>query len=122
MNDGDFVLFGYEFDGHGAGKHLFGEDIVKQVKSKTLAWVHLDATHPETAQWLNENVSYLDPIIINALLAGETRPRVSFVGKGAKIILRGMNLQENADPEDMISLRLWVDENRIISCFQRKRL
>jgi zinc transporter len=35
--------------------------------------------------------------------------------------LRGVNLNENEAPEDMVSLRLWVDEYRIIS-LRRRRL
>lgn len=119
LNEGNFVLFAYEFDGKGGGIPLAGKDVDKQVKAKKLAWVHLDATAPETEPWLRENVDYLDTLIIDALLAEETRPRVTFFGQGAMVILRGMNLQENADPEDMISIRLWIDESRIISIRRR---
>jgi zinc transporter len=119
MDTGDFIQFAYEFDGKGNGKRLQGEAVAKQVKAKKLAWVNLDGNNPETAQWLDENIDYLDPIIIDALLAVETRPRISFIKNGIMIILRGMNLQANADPEDMISIRLWVDENRIISVQRR---
>tara|TARA_B100001750_G_C15519668_1_gene610415 strand:+ start:2229 stop:3215 length:987 start_codon:yes stop_codon:yes gene_type:complete len=119
LNEGNFVLFAYEFDGKGGAKPLTGKEVDKQIKAKKLAWVHLDATASETEPWLRENVDYLDSLIIDALLAEETRPRVTFFGKGAMVILRGMNLQENADPEDMISIRLWIDESRIISLRRR---
>lgn len=119
MNEGDFVLFSYDFDGKGGGKPLFGDDIHNTIKSKKLAWVHLDATHPQTPKWINEHIDYLDPIIINALLAEETRPRITYFEKGAMIILRGMNFNDNADPEDMVSIRLWIDEHRVISIQRR---
>ena len=119
LNEGNFVIFAYEFDGKGGSKPLTGKDVDKKIKAKQLAWVHLDANAKGTAPWLRENVNYLDSIIIDALLAEETRPRVTFFDKGAMIILRGMNLQENSNPEDMISLRLWIDENRIISIKRR---
>ena len=35
------------------------------------------------------------------------------------MILRGVNLNENASPEDMISIRLWIDASRIISVQKR---
>ena len=37
------------------------------------------------------------------------------------LILRGVNLNENASPEDMVSIRLWIDPHRIIS-LQRWKL
>lgn len=94
--------------------------IAEKLKSKDLAWVHLDAEHPDTRSWLLENVDYLDPLIVDALLAEETRPRVVEIDKGALLILRGVNLNENAEPEDMVSVRLWIDEHRIISMRRRK--
>jgi len=36
------------------------------------------------------------------------------------LILRGANLNENAEPEDMISLRIWIDPHRIITMRRRK--
>jgi zinc transporter len=52
-------------------------------------------------------------------LAEETRPRIVEFDEGALMILRGVNLNENAKPEDMISIRLWVDQHRIISVQRR---
>jgi len=119
MDKGDFVLFSYAIEKNGQGKPLYGKDVQKHVKAKSLGWVHLDAYHDETPEWLRENVSYLDDTIIDALLASETRPRVTFHEKGAMVILRGMNFNQDADPEDMISIRLWIDESRIISVQRR---
>ncbi len=36
------------------------------------------------------------------------------------MILRGVNLNPGADPDDMISLRVWLEPNRIISIRHRK--
>ena len=51
---------------------------------------------------------------MNALFADETRPRISPVGDGVLLILRGVNLTENASPEDMASIRPRIDPHRII--------
>lgn len=114
------ILCAYEIDGKGNGIPLVGDEIVKKVKADALAWVHLDAAHPDTRGWLEENVSYLDSFILNALLANETRPRLTEIKDGILVILRGVNLNENAEAEDMISIRLWIDEHRIISTRLRK--
>jgi len=113
------ILSAYEIKKDGKGVPLNGDAISKKIKAKTLAWVHLDANHEGTKKWLHDEIDYLDHIIIDALLAEETRPRISEFGKGAMMILRGMNLNEGANPEDMISIRLWIDESRIISVQKR---
>ncbi|CAA6691800.1 MULTISPECIES: zinc transporter ZntB [unclassified Lentimonas] len=87
----------------------------------SLTWVHLDVTAEGCRDWLEREVSYLDPILINALTADETRPRLLEMEKGVLLILRGINLNDNAEPEDMISIRLWIDGSRIIS-LRRRRL
>lgn len=85
------------------------------LRDDALAWVHLDGKHGDTRQWLEDNVSYLDHFVIDALLAEETRPRITEFQDGIMVILRGVNLNENSAPEDMISIRFWIDPNRIIS-------
>lgn len=112
-------IFAYKFDKKGGGTPLSGSVISKEIADKNLAWVHLDTNNPDTKAWLEEEISYLDPFIVSALLADETRPRITEIGDGMLIILRGVNLNENADPEDMVSLRLWVDSSRIISVRRR---
>ncbi len=113
------ILFAYEFDGKGNGTPLFDDDISAQIRGKELAWVHLDALHGDAFDWLKNEVSYLDPYIVNALLAEETRPRVTEIGDGMLVILRGANLNPDASPEDMVSIRLWIDPHRIISVQRR---
>ena len=114
------VLLAYRFDGKGGGDAIASDTISEQVKDDQLAWLHLDANHPETRTWLENEISYLDPFVVEALLVEETRPRMSQIGDGVLLILRGVNLNENSDPEDMVSIRLWIDKHRIISLRRRK--
>ena len=115
------ILSAYTLDGTGSGQRLKDEDeITEKLRSEDLAWVHLERDHPKTREWLTKNVSYLDPSILDALLADETRPRLLEFETGVMMILRGVNLNENEDPEDMVSIRVWIDEHRIISLRRRK--
>lgn len=114
------ILLAYGFDGKGGGEMLKGDAISKCIQADQLAWVHLDATHKDAKAWLEKEISYLDHIIIDALVADETRPRMLQIGDGVLLVLRGVNLNENADPEDMVSIRLWVDQHRIVSLRRRK--
>lgn len=114
------ILLAYGLDGNGGGTSLSQNHLARSIDSDNLTWVHLDANHSSTREWLESEISHLDPFVVDALLMDETRPRMTQIGDGAIIILRGANLNENATPEDMVSIRLWVDKNRIFSIQRRK--
>lgn len=88
---------GLQLNGAGGASPLPLEHIEKNTL-KDIHWLHLHANYPETKTWLTEK-SNLDPIVINALTAEETRPRMFEVSDGAVIILRGVNLNHESDPE-----------------------
>ncbi len=115
------ILFAYDFNGKGSGHKINSDQVSTKIKEKKLAWVHLDLNHPETENWLIKELNYLDPFVVKALLAEETRPRITQINEGLLITLRGVNLNDNADAKDMVSIRLWIDKYRIIS-LQRRQL
>ena len=116
----EHILYAYTLDGHGGGKSIAHGDVVTSLSEKTKLWIHMDVTHEDTRSWMLKNLPFLDKNIIDALLEEETRPRVAHIDDGTLMILRGVNLNENARPEDMVSIRLWVDKTRIISVRRRK--
>lgn len=116
----DHILLAFELDGKGGGVALKGNQIAQKIKDDVLAWVHMDANSEQTRHFLESQASYLDSFVIEALLAEETRPRMTQVGNGILLNLRGVNMNQNASPEDMVSIRMWVDKHRIISVRKRK--
>lgn len=84
-------------------------------------WVHLDRSAPDTSAWLRED-SKLEADAVSALLEHETRPRIFRSGDGLVAILRGVNLNAGADPEDMVALRIFVAKNRLITVRHRPLL
>lgn len=75
----------------------------------------------ETAciHWL-KGLSGIPGEACQAMHADESRPRsVSFDG-GLLVVLRGINRNRNADPEDMISVRLWLSAERLIIAKRRE--
>lgn len=120
MSEQSHIIHSYAFDGKGSGRSLSESEISKELKDKNLAWLHLDATDERTQGWLENSVDYLDKTILGALLAEEARPRLEEYDDGSLLILRGVNLNPDSDPEDMVSIRLWIDRNRIISVRRRK--
>lgn len=116
----EHLLFAFGLDGSGGGTPLNDETVVDWLNDTKLAWAHLDANEPGTRNWLNGKAVRLDPFVIDALLSEETRPRMMTYGDGCLLIFRGVNMNEGAEPEDMVSLRLWVEQHRIISLSRRR--
>ena len=110
----------YEFDGTGSAKVLDQNDILTSFNSNKPVWVHLDANHPDTRKMLEKEFPEMQPLVLQALLEDETRPRITEIDDGILIILRGANLNDNSQPEDMVSIRIWVDKRGIISLRKRK--
>lgn len=113
------IITAQKINGDGTGEALDSQVLIRELESDSLAWVHLDADHKDTRLWLAKELSYLDPFIIQALHEDETRPRVTQVGDGCLVILRGVNFNEGESAEDMVSIRLFIDSHRIISLQRR---
>lgn len=114
---GDFIHFAVSL---ADGRELAdGEEISDALQAEPCAWVHLDASHPESYAWIVAHLGYLPEPIREALVAAETRPRAVLSGAGVLLNLRGVNLNAGAEPEDMISLRLWADPARIVTLSRR---
>lgn len=114
------IIYAYRFDGNGTGTALQEQEIEASLHASALTWVHLDAKQDGCRAWLSTQVETMDSLIVDALLAEETRPRILEFEQGVLLILRGVNLNEDARPEDMVSIRLWIDARRIISVRLRK--
>lgn len=80
-------------------------------------WVHLRRGAASVDKWFAEGG--LDEFVVSALTADETRPRCTVHGDGALVNLRGVNLNPGAEPDDMISVRLWVEQNRVVGVWVR---
>ena len=106
----------FELDGTGAARILGLDDPAPP--SAGFSWHHMRRDHPDTVAWLAE--SGLDSLVIEALTAEETRPRCTVHGNGVLIYLRGVNLNPGAEPEDMVSVRLWVAEHQVVGIWRRQ--
>ncbi len=112
----NFLVRGHLLDGKG-GATPVGMDIAEKWspdRSDGVLWLHFDLSRKETGEWLRAK-SGLEPIVCLALLADETRPRYFETSDGMVVILRGVNLNPGANPHDMISIRIWIEKNRIIT-------
>jgi len=114
MIDEDGLIAAYKLDGKGGGAEIDWHLVNASSGANEMIWVHLDQNCMNTHTWLLEQ-SDIDPLIANALLAEETRPRSFSTPKGLFVVLRGVNLNPGAQPEDMVSLRIWIEDHLIVS-------
>lgn len=115
------LICAYLLDGKGGGTPFDWEGIRAWTPEQGLLWVHLDYSEPDSQDWVVDG-SGIDEVTAEALLAQETRPRSEVSPDGILIFLRGVNLNPGADPEDMVSIRLWLQERRVISLRRRRLL
>jgi zinc transporter len=82
-------------------------------------WLHLGRKSLEARDWLRLR-SGLSENAVHGLLEQDTRPRLTPMDDGTLLILRGINRNPGAQPEDMISLRLFIEPARLISVEGRR--
>lgn len=115
QGSGDPLLFGFGFDEAGVAHPLTWNDVIGGDCSKyRRSWLHLDRQSAQVQGWLYRQ-SGLDRLTVHALLQEETRPRAVRHGHGFLINLRGPNLNEGEDAEELISLRIWASENWLLT-------
>ena len=90
-------------------------------RTNKILWVHFDYSSKEANEWIT-NKSGIEDVAIDALLTEETRPRTTILNDSLLVALRGVNLNPNSKPEDMISIRLYISPNLIISTRRRNLL
>ena len=77
-------------------------------------WHHVKYTDRKASQWIR-NYPGLSELAQLILLNQETRPRTHLSDSEVLLSLRGINFNEAAQPEDMISVRLWLGKDAIIT-------
>ncbi|MBW2466790.1 MAG: zinc transporter ZntB, partial [Deltaproteobacteria bacterium] len=117
----DGLVHAYILDGEGGGKKVGWDEINSWQPKQGILWVHLDYSSSKTPKWLKEKIG-LDEVICDALTEEDSRPRCTIFQEGLLLSLRGVNMNPGSDPEDMVGIRIWFEENRIISTKRRRLL
>ncbi|MFA6741112.1 MAG: zinc transporter ZntB [Arcobacteraceae bacterium] len=111
-------VIAFLLDKKGGAIELSYDELNNVDKNGKILWVHFDYSSPEAVDWIT-NKSEIDSIAIDALLTEETRPRTTILNDSILIALRGVNLNPNSKPEDMVSIRLYISTHLIISTRKR---
>ena len=110
------LLHALVLDGKGGARQL-GQGAIPSLElaEGESLWLHWDRSQPQALAWLRER-SGLSGFACDLLLEENTRPRLlPLPGDELLLFLRGVNLNPDAEPEDMVSLRVFVDPRRLIS-------
>lgn len=117
---GKGLEYAYTLEKDGNRK-LSAEEIAEWGSEKGIVWLHFDLNEPETEVWIQNELS-LNEIACDFLLSEETRPRTSVLEESLLISLRGVNLNPDSEPEDMVAVRIFADKDRIISATRRNMM
>lgn len=82
-------------------------------------WLHLNYTHRASADWLM-STPLLPDAVRDALGGDSMRPRVSRLGDGTMITLRSVNLNSESRPDQLVVIRVFINEKLIVSTRRRK--
>ena len=114
------LIYAWRLDGQGGAKLLEWEEVrTAEGDPKRPIWVHLDLNVEGAVEWVRNDAGF-DAWVADALVRTGTRPRTVPYAGGAMVILRGVNLNEGAEPEDMIALRMWAEAGWLITLRSRK--
>jgi zinc transporter len=118
-SDSSGLVHALVLDGRGGGEALDWEGIERWRPEHGPLWIHLDYAAADAEAWLGMR-SGLDPVIRESLLDKDPRPRALAVADALLLVIRGINLNQGAEPEDMVSVRCWVEAGRIITLRHRR--
>ena len=107
-------------DGKGGCRQATAEELDQGQATEGTLWLDMDHEDPGCRAWLLADPG-VDEVSTEALLVESPRPRSLVVGPHLLVMLRAVNLSPDEDEEDMVTLRLWVEEKRVIS-FRHRRV
>lgn len=107
-------VFGWALDGTGGATPA----IPPATGEARPVWLHYDYSRPDVVPSLLE--LGLPEHVVDSIVRLDTRPRTAVLPEGVLVVLRGVNMNPGANPEDMVSLRLWLSSNRLVTVRQRR--
>ena len=112
------IIHAFLLDGRGGGESLDWDGIERWTPAAGPLWVHLDYADAQAQSWLGLR-SGIPPVIRDAMIDRDPRPRVLVEDDAVLLVVRGINLNQGAQPEDMVSVRCWAEARRVISLRHR---
>jgi len=120
MADDDGLIFAVVFDGKGGGREVDWDGIAAWKPADGTLWVHINTDGARANDWVRKESGVQRAIADTLLEPGDHRPRVEAGDTTMLAILRGVNFNPGADPEDLIGLHMWIEERLIVSVRRRR--
>ena len=111
----DGIVSLFTLDGTGGGSQL--HELPAQLPLPF--WLHVQSDHeacPKLLRTLGASA-----LLCESMTTSETRPRVLVDPSGVLVLLRGVNMGTDADPEDMVSLRIWLTPEFVVTARKSER-
>ncbi|WP_264272691.1 zinc transporter ZntB [Duffyella gerundensis] len=110
------AIIACQLDGKGGVIPIAENDVINCDRP---CWLHLNYTQQRSAEWLQS--THLIPDAVRDGLAGDSmRPRVSRLGDGFMITLRSVNLNSDSRPDQLVAVRVFINDKLIVSTRRRK--
>jgi zinc transporter len=103
---------------NGTARDASRDEAAAAIGTASLVWVHIDGGETSSSAWLKAHG--LDHLVVSALLATETRPRLDRMDGGALLNLRGPDAAKDRNPDLLASVRLWVTTGWVVSVTMRE--
>ena len=110
------LLHAFLLDGRGGARTLDWDGVRSWGPNDGVLWINLDYAAEDAERWIRQTI---DPLLREALLDPDPRPRAVAHGEDLLLIVRGINLNEGATPDDMLSVRAFIEPRRIVTLRHR---
>jgi len=115
VNANKWLIGGVLLDTNGNAKILTESRITKWTAKQGVLWIHLNLSHPKSVTFL-QNDKHLDKWTKETLTnTSASRPRSVVHKNGLLLVIRTVNLTPRSQPDDMVFLRMWATQNRVIT-------
>lgn len=115
------LVFALLLNGQGGAKYLTWEEADAWKPADGQLWLHFEYNRANVKTWFLQK-SGLDRATISAMTSDESRPRSVVSDQGLLLFVRAVNLNPGQQPEDMVSLRMFLNKDRLITTRRRRLL
>ena len=120
MAEADGLVFAVVMDGKGGCKELAWDGVRAWSPADGTLWVHINTDGELANKWVREESGIGRAVANTMLQPGDHRPRIQVNDDDMLAILRGVNFNPGADPEDLIGLHIWIEKHMIVSVRRRR--
>ncbi len=118
---GDEIIFSLLLDGKGGSSVYNKNNIDNWTAKEGTIWIHLSLPENQSDNWV-KNRSGVSSVFSKLLLDRRNRPRLYKENDKFYLSLRAINFNLGEDPDDMVFLYIYTEENRIITIRHKKIL